>query len=104
MISSTEVERAVCEFEAIAECAAVGVPSDLGEEDVKLVVVPEPGQTIDPAALQRHCQAALPDFCQPRYLEILDELPKGATHKVNKHQLRHTEPPTVLNLTALGAF
>ena len=104
MISSTEVERAVCEFEAIVECAAVGVPSDLGEEDVKLVVVPEPGQTIDPAALQRHCRAALPDFCQPRYLEILDELPKGATHKVNKHQLRHTEPPTVLNLTALGAF
>ena len=99
MISSTEVERAVCAFDGIAECAAVGVASELGEEDVKLVVVPEPGQTIDPAALQRHCQATLPDFCQPRYLEILDELPKTATHKVNKPQLRHTEGPTVLNLT-----
>lgn len=97
MISSTEVERAVCEHEAVAECAAVGVPSDLGEEEVKLVVVPEPGRTIDPAALQRHCEAALSDFCQPRYLEILDELPRGATHKVNKHQLRHTGPPTVLD-------
>ncbi len=99
MISSTEVERAVCAFDGIAECAAVGVPSELGEEDVKLVVVPEPGQTIDPAALQRHCQATLPDFCQPRYLEILNELPKTATHKVNKPQLRHTEGPTILNLT-----
>ena len=99
MISSTEVERAVSAFDGIAECAAVGVPSELGEEDVKLVVVPEPGQTIDPAALQRHCQATIPDFCQPRYLEILDELPKGATHKVNKPQLRHTEGPTILNLT-----
>lgn len=98
MISSTEVERAVCTFDGIAECAAVGVPSELGEEDVKLVVVPEPGQSIDPAALQRHCQATLPDFCQPRYLEILDELPKGATHKVNKPQLRHTEGPGVLDL------
>ncbi len=98
MISSTEVERAVCELDTVAECAAVGVPSELGEEDVKLVVVPEPGRTIDPAALQRHCRAALPDYCQPRYLEILDELPKGATHKVNKHQLRHTEAPTVLDL------
>ena len=104
MISSTEVERAVCELDTVAECAAVGVPSELGEEDVKLVVVAEPGQAIDPAALQRHCQAALPDFCQPRYLEVLDELPKGATHKVNKPQLRHTQGPTVLNLTALGAF
>jgi crotonobetaine/carnitine-CoA ligase len=99
MISSTEVERAVCAFDGIAECAAVGVPSELGEEDVKLVVVPEPGRAIDPAALQRHCQATLPDFCQPRYLEILDELPRGATHKVNKPQLRHTEGPTILNLT-----
>ena len=98
MISSTEVERAVCGFEAVAECAAVGVPSELGEEEVKLVVTAEPGRTIDSAALQRHCQATLPDFCQPRYLEILEELPKTATHKVNKHQLRHTEPPTVLDL------
>ena len=98
MISSTEVERAVCAFEAVAECAAVGVPSELGEEEVKLVVVAEPGRTIDPAALQRHCQATLPDFCQPSYLEILEELPKGATHKVNKHQLRHITGAGVLDL------
>lgn len=98
MISSTEVERAVCGFEAVAECAAVGVPSDLGEEEVKLVVTAEAGRTIDPAALQLHCRATLPDFCRPRYLEILEELPKTATHKVNKHRLRHTDPPTVLDL------
>ena len=98
MISSTEVERAVCAFDGIAECAAVGVPSELGEEEVKLVVVPEPGRSIDPAALQRHCQATLPDFCQPRYLEVLDELPKTATHKVNKPQLRHTDGPGVSDL------
>ena len=99
MISSTEVERAVCELDTVVECAAVGVPSELGEWDVKLVVVAESGRTVDPAALQRHCQATLPDFCQPRYLEILDELPKTATHKVNKHQLRHTKGAAVLDLT-----
>lgn len=99
MISSTEVERAVCELDTVAECAAVGVPSELGEEEVKLVVVAEPGLTIDARGLQDHCRATLPDFCQPRYLEILDDLPKTATHKVNKHQLRHTEVPTVLDLT-----
>ena len=98
MISSTEVERAVCAFDAVAECAAVGVPSDLGEEEVKLVVTAEPGRTVDPAALQRHCEATLPDFCQPRYLEVVEELPKTATHKVNKHQLRYAEPPSVVDL------
>ena len=102
MISSTEVERAVCGFEAVAECAAVGVPSELGEEEVKLVVTAEPGRTVDPAALQRHCRATLPDFCQPRYLEILEELPKTATHKVNKHRLRDTGSPTVLDLAGSG--
>ena len=98
MISSTEVERAVCAMDGIVECAAVGVPSELGEEDVKLVVVAAAGRSVDPAALARHCEATLPDFCQPRYLEVLDELPKGATHKVNKHHLRHTEGPTVQDL------
>ena len=100
MISSTEVERAVCELDAVAECAAVGVPSELGEEEVKLVIVAAAGQTVDPTELTSHCQATLPDFCQPRYLEILGELPKGATHKVNKHQLRHIAAPTVLDLAA----
>ena len=98
MISSTEVERAVCAMAGVVECAAVGVPSELGEEDVKLVVVPEPGQAVDLAELARHCQATLPDFCQPRYLEVLVELPKGATHKVNKHQLRHTTGAGVQDL------
>ena len=98
MISSTEVERAVCTMDGIVECAAVGVPSELGEEEVKLVVVAAAGPTVDPAELARHCQQTLPDFCQPRYLEILAELPKGATHKVNKHQLRHTTGPTVQDL------
>ena len=102
MISSTEVERAVCQFDGVAECAAVGVPSELGEEEVKLAVVLEPGRTIDPAALLRHCRATLPDFCQPRYLEVLQELPKTATHKVNKPQLRHTEPPAVQDLAPSG--
>ena len=98
MISSTEVERAVSGFPGVAECAAVGVPSDLGEEDVKIVVVPKPGAIIDPAGFLRFCQETLPDFSVPRYLEILDDLPRGPTHKVLKHQLRHSTGPTVVDL------
>ncbi|MYB03446.1 MAG: ATP-dependent acyl-CoA ligase, partial [Acidimicrobiaceae bacterium] len=73
MISSTEVEQAVCAFEAVAECAAVGVPSDLGEEEVKLVVIAEPGRIIDPDALKRHCEVTLPDICPPPYRELHEE-------------------------------
>ena len=98
MISSTEVERAVSGFGGVAECAAVGVPSELGEEDVKIIIVPEPGSVIDPAELARFCRKTLPDFSVPRYLEILDELPRGPTHKVLKHQLRHPAGTTVTEL------
>lgn len=98
MISSTEVERAVSGFAGVAECAAVGVPSELGEEDVKIVIVPEPDCNINPAELARFCRETLPDFSIPRYLEILDEFPRGPTHKVLKHQLRQSAGPTVTDL------
>ena len=88
MISSTEVEAVVLEHPAVAECAAIGVPSELGEEDVKLVVAARAGQSIDPHELAAYCSGRLPDFAAPRYVQIVAELPKGATHKVDKVKLR----------------
>ena len=86
MISSTEVEAVVLEHPAVAECAAIGVPSELGEEDVKVVVAARPGHTIDPHELAGYCAGRLPDFAAPRYVQVVAELPKGATHKVDKVQ------------------
>jgi crotonobetaine/carnitine-CoA ligase len=88
MISSTEVEAVVLAHPAVAECAAVGVPSELGEEDVKLVVAPRAGAEIDPHELASYCAARLPDFAAPRYVQVMAELPKGATHKIDKVRLR----------------
>ena len=69
MISSSEVEAVVVEHPAVAECAAIGVPSELGEEDVKLVVAARPGHTIDPHELVSYCAGRLPDFAAPRYVK-----------------------------------
>ncbi len=102
MISSTEVERVVVDFPGIAECATVGVPSELGEEEVKIVVVTEPGHSLDPARLRQYFQSTLPDFCVPRYLEVVDELPRGSTHKVDKKQLRYLDAPAVTDLSRDG--
>jgi crotonobetaine/carnitine-CoA ligase len=104
MISSTEVEKTVLEHPSVAECAVVGVPSALGEEDVKLVVVGRTGAAVDPQELARFCAARLPDFAVPRYVQILDELPKGPTHKVEKAKLRDGQPSgTVVDLGPGGA-
>ncbi|MFI1200175.1 hypothetical protein ACH4VR_12080 [Streptomyces sp. NPDC020883] len=86
-ISAFDLECEVNLHPAVVECAAVGVPSELEEEDVKLFVVAHPGSGLEAAELLEFCQKRLPRHMVPRYLEFLDELPRTATDKVAKHLL-----------------
>lgn len=87
-ISSFEVETAVCEYPAVKEAAAIGVPSKFGEQEILVVVTPASGQTLNPAALIRFLQNRLPHFMIPKYVRIISELPKTPTQKVQKLVLR----------------
>lgn len=87
-ISSAELEAAVQRHPTIAECAVIGVPSEVGEDDVKLCIVLKPGQKVAYEALLAWCQEQLPRFMVPRYLEYLESLPKTPTQRVEKYRLR----------------
>jgi crotonobetaine/carnitine-CoA ligase len=87
-ISSYEVERVVNEHPAVLESAAVGVPSELGEDEVMIVVVPRPGNEIDPAELSAFCAEHMAAFQVPRYIRVIGALPKTPTEKVQKFELR----------------
>jgi crotonobetaine/carnitine-CoA ligase len=87
-ISSFEIERAVLGHEAVAACAAVAVPSPVGEDDVKISVVLRPGGKLTPSALLDHCVAAMPYFAVPRYVEFVEALPVNAVGRVQKFVLR----------------
>jgi crotonobetaine/carnitine-CoA ligase len=87
-VSSFEVERVINEHPDVYESAVVAVPSALTEDDIKAVVVPRPGRTIDPRELTEFLIDRLPYFMVPRYLEFRPELPKTPTQKVHKHVLR----------------
>jgi crotonobetaine/carnitine-CoA ligase len=87
-ISSVEVEQTVMRHPAVLEAAAVGVPSDLGEDDILVVVTLRPGADIDHAELLDFCAARMPYFCVPRYLEVLGEIPKNVIGRVRKDVLR----------------
>jgi crotonobetaine/carnitine-CoA ligase len=87
-ISSFEVERLVLAHPAILECAAVAVPSELGEDEVLLCVVLRPGASLEAAALWAHCEANMARFMVPRYLRFLERLPKTPTERVQKYLLR----------------
>ena len=87
-ISSVEVEQTVMRHPAVLEAAAVGVPSDLGEDDILVVVTLRPGAVIEYAELLDFCSARMAYFCVPRYLEVLDEIPKNVIGRVRKDVLR----------------
>lgn len=85
-ISSFEIERILDTHPQVRESAAVGVPSELGEEDVMVVIVAT--GDIDCAELVAFCQQRMADFMVPRYVRIVQQLPKTATQRVEKYQLR----------------
>jgi crotonobetaine/carnitine-CoA ligase len=87
-ISSVEVEQTVMRHPAVLEAAAVGVPSDLGEDDILVVISLQPGAVLECAELLDFCSARMPYFCVPRYLEVLDEIPKNVIGRVRKDVLR----------------
>jgi crotonobetaine/carnitine-CoA ligase len=89
-ISSLEVEREVSDYDGVLECAVVGVPSELGEEEVKVALVSAEDPAVQPVELIEFLSQRLPAFMVPRYVEILEELPKTPTEKVRKELLRES--------------
>jgi carnitine-CoA ligase len=87
-ISAFDLEQEINLHPHVLESAAIGVPSELEEEEVKVVVVLQPGKELGPAELIRYCEERLPAFMVPRYVEFADELPRTANGKLAKHELR----------------
>jgi crotonobetaine/carnitine-CoA ligase len=87
-ISSFDLETEVNLHPGVLECAAIGVPSELEDEDIKLAVVARPGVSLAPEELVAFCAARLPRSMVPRYVELVDELPRTPTDKVAKYRLR----------------
>ena len=80
-ISSFEVEAAIGKVPGVAEVAAFAVPAGGGEgteDEVMLAIVAHPGATLHPAAIVVLADAVLPAFAQPRFVEIVESLPKTA--------------------------
>jgi crotonobetaine/carnitine-CoA ligase len=87
-VSSVEVEAVVMSHPAVQEAAAVAVPSDLGEDDILVVVTLRPGAAMDCVELLDFCSARMPYFCVPRFIDTVDELPKNVIGRIRKDLLR----------------
>ncbi|MFO1091576.1 MAG: AMP-binding protein [Hyphomicrobiales bacterium] len=87
-ISSMEVEGILSRHPAILECAVFPVRSAYTEEEVMATVVLKPGHTAEPEGIIRFLEPRMAHFMVPRFIDIVEAMPKTPTGKVRKHLLR----------------
>ena len=87
-VYATDVEAALYEHPDVREAAVVGVPHPVLGEDVAAFVVLRDGASASTDDLIAHCREHLSDYKVPRQVELRDELPRNATGKVLKRELR----------------
>jgi fatty-acyl-CoA synthase len=87
-IYPAEIESALLELPGVVEAAVIGVPDEKWGEVGLAVLVAAPGADRDPEAIRTALRQRLAGFKVPRLIEFADELPKTATGKIRKPDLR----------------
>jgi crotonobetaine/carnitine-CoA ligase len=85
-ISSWEVEQVLLLHPAVAGAAVYPVASELGEDEVMAALVVK--ESVEPAAICAWCDTRLPRFAIPRFIDVVDDLPRTENGKVQKYRLR----------------
>lgn len=83
-----EVENVIYQIEAVAEVAVIGVPDTRWGEVGQAVIAVKPEHTLTEADVMRHCEGRLARFKTPKSIRFVDALPRNATGKVLKRDLR----------------
>jgi crotonobetaine/carnitine-CoA ligase len=87
-ISAWEVEQLIGKHPAISDVAAFAAKTEMNDEEVAVAVVLQEGQNLSEAELIEHCQGNMAYYMVPRFVRFVPDLPRTATHKVEKHKLR----------------
>ncbi len=93
-VSPAEVESALIEHADVLEVAVVGSRNETGLEEVVAFVVPAAGAAPDPAVLEAHCRDRMASFKRPRQILVVADLPRTATGKIKRFELRKTLDPS----------
>jgi carnitine-CoA ligase len=86
-VSAWEIEQVLSMHADVEACAAIGVASEVGDEDIKVFVKPTGGKRLDPLDLIRWCEGRLAYFQIPRYVELVEDFPRTPTERIRKDQL-----------------
>jgi fatty-acyl-CoA synthase len=83
-----EVEEYLHLHPAIAEVAVVGLPDPVYGEVVSAWIVLRPGASVTPEEIRDFCRGQIAHYKIPKFIEVVDKLPKTVTGKIRKHELR----------------
>ena len=88
-----EVEDVLYTHPAVREAAVVGIPDEYRGETVKAFVSLRPGASAEPAEIIEFCRDRMAAYKYPRFVDIVDELPKTTTGKILRRELRAQTNP-----------
>lgn len=84
-----EVEDVLYTHPAVREAAVIGVPDSYRGETVKAYVSLKPGTAVETSELVIYCRERLATYKAPRVVEVMDNLPKTVTGKIQRNVLRN---------------
>jgi acyl-CoA ligase (AMP-forming) (exosortase A-associated) len=90
-ISPTEVEEVLFQTGKVRGAAVIGMPDEVLGQSIKAFVVPRDGEAMDTDALLAICGEKMPRYMIPKVIEVLSELPKTSSGKVDYPALRRRE-------------
>jgi acyl-CoA synthetase (AMP-forming)/AMP-acid ligase II len=90
-VYSKQVEDCLSEHPAVDDCAVIGLPDPVYEELVCAVIVPKPsavpGEELE-EQIKAYVRSSLAGYNTPKQVRFVDEIPKNAVGKTQKHVLR----------------
>lgn len=89
-VASREVEEVIFHHPDVAEVAVFGVPHPKWIEAVTAVVVAKPGASVSADTIMAYCRDKLAGFKAPKHVAVAEQLPKNASGKILKKDLRVT--------------
>lgn len=99
-ISPIEIESSLIQMEGLSDCAIVGVPDPVMDEEIKVVVVRK--DQITPQDIIAYLSDRFPRYMLPRYVEFVEDIPKTANEKVRRELIKGLDDP-VIDLGAKSA-
>lgn len=86
-VGAKEVEECLLRHDDVLEAAVIGVADEVLGEAIKALVVAKPGAVLSPDAVRDHCRKLLAPHKAPKYVVVVDALPRYPTGKVNRPRL-----------------